>query len=137
MRRVQLSTVLAFACLSAASASATGVRVNDGHTVADFGVGGWTQHSSGKPFAGGAVSAGPSVTNDVVDFHSSLDLGCVPTPAVSSCRRQPPPDIAGVPPASDRRDRARIRSGFAVADRLARADCDAKSERGRRLNRAV
>jgi hypothetical protein len=83
MRKVQLSTVLAFACLNAAPASATGVRVNDGHTAADFGVGGWTEHSSGKPFAGGAVSVGPSVTNEVVDFHSSLpprlraDAGCI------------------------------------------------------------
>jgi hypothetical protein len=77
MRKVKFGATLAFACLGATSASATSLRINDGHAAADFGVGGWTQNFGAKPFASGAVSVVSNAANDAVDFHSDpvrLDL---------------------------------------------------------------
>ncbi len=73
MRKVKFGAALAFACLGATWTSAATVHINDGHGAADFGVGGWTQNFGAKPFASGAVSIVPNVTNAVVDFHSDVN----------------------------------------------------------------
>ena len=41
-------------------------------SVGDFGVGGWTQNFSAKPFTGGGVSVQSSPVQEVVDFHATL-----------------------------------------------------------------
>jgi hypothetical protein len=80
MRKVKFAAALAFACLAATWALAASIRVNDGHSAADFGAGGWTQTFTAKPFASGAVSVisgaavetlGPTLDLSGRDFASS------------------------------------------------------------------
>ncbi len=72
MRKVKFAAALAVACLAATWASAAGIRVNDGHSAADFGVGGWTQNFAAKPFASGAVSVVSGAADET--FDPALDF---------------------------------------------------------------
>ncbi len=72
MRKMTFGAAFTFACIGVTCASATSLRVNDGHSVGDFGVGGWTQNFSAKPFTGGGVSVQSSPVQEVVDFHATL-----------------------------------------------------------------
>ena len=72
MRKMTFGAAFTFACIGVTCASATNLRVIDGHSVGDFGVGGWTQNFSVKPLAGGAISVAPGPLNEVVDYHPTL-----------------------------------------------------------------
>jgi hypothetical protein len=72
MRKVKFGAAFALACLGATWASATSLRINDGHPGAVPGEGGWALNFSTKPFAGGAASVVSNVAKEEVDSTSHL-----------------------------------------------------------------
>ncbi len=72
MRKVKFAAALTYACLGATSASAANVRIDGGHSATDFGVGGWSQNFSAKPFASGAVSVVSGVAKAAVNSPSDF-----------------------------------------------------------------
>ncbi len=72
MRKVKFAAALAFACLAATWASAASIRIDDGHSAADFGVGGWTQNFTARPFASGAVSVVSGAADEKLDAASDF-----------------------------------------------------------------
>ncbi len=71
MRKVKFGVAFALACLGATWASATSLRLNDGHGAAP-GEGGWALNFSTKPFASGAASVVSNAAREVVDSHSGI-----------------------------------------------------------------
>lgn len=70
MRKVKIAAAFAFACFGATWALADGFRINDGHSVAAPGEGGWRLEFRTKPGAGDAAPLASNAGRWAIDTPS-------------------------------------------------------------------